>query len=468
MKRTIIVAGAMMAVLSLSSVATAVPYAANVTDLGGGMYSFTLNQDADDVTIPRTGDTTLSLGALTKGTHTFSIGGGSAFSIQVTNTEAPGWTQISNDADNTSKYYTPRGVAVNQNPASPLFGTMYVSEGVGGSTGSGRTTSDGVYVMDAAQTDVTAQGDTAWGGGIFTGGSSSPFKVSIGPDNTVYVTDWSDGNSGLWTADPNNMAAAFPALLDNTGRDGAGLVLEGGGVGPAPLHGSIPSVWVEGTGASRKVYTLDEDADLGGTTGSVLRYDVGNTTSGYNTAPVEQTQDSTDVILNLRSDVVRDEDGSWWIAQYRFTESAGAPSLMRFLDGGTAPVFNSAGALPGEVALPLLSATYGNLDIHDDLDLLVLGARSDFGVYVIDISDPDNPVLLATIPQAGYAQDVAFDAAGNVYVVSSSSETLKIWSPGGGWTATTGSDGTFTLIPEPASLGLLALGVGLALVRRRR
>jgi hypothetical protein len=56
-----------------------------------------------------------------------------------------------------------------------------------------------------------------------------------------------------------------------------------------------------------------------------------------------------------------------------------------------------------------------------------------------------------------------------VYVVSSSSETLRIWSPGGPTIATTRSDGSFSLakVPEPCSIGLLALG-GLALIWLRR
>ena len=366
-----------------------------------------------------------------------------------------GWTQISDDNDNTSKYYLPRGVAVNRNPASPYFGWMYAGNATAGATGSGRTVGDGLYVMSADQADVTSQGDTEYTGGIdwTSGGSSSPFKLTTGPDGSVYIADWSDGHSGLWRA-PGDLSGTYPNVLGNYNRDGSGL---------CDNHGSIPSVWVEGTGAGTTVYTLDEDLDLGGTPGSVLRYDVGTATD-YNGMPVEQTQDGTDVILNMRSDVVRDEDGSWWIAQYRYTESAAVPSLMRFLDGASSPAFNS-----GEEQTPedlVLDLAYGNVDIHDQLDLLIMGCRSGGGVFVLDISDPDNPVILDIIPQSSYTQDVAFDAAGNVYVMSSSTETLRIWSPGGSWTATTSSDGGFTLIPEPASLVLLALG-GLALLRRR-
>jgi hypothetical protein len=424
-----------MVVFGLASpAALAVPYASAVTDLGGGDYSFVLNQDADSVVINRIGDTPVDMGALAKGMHTFNIGAGTGFEIWVTNSEAVGYTQISNDADITSMYYSPRGVAVNWNPASGYFGWIYVNNATAGVTGTGRTTGDGLYVMTADQADVTGQGDTAYDGGIdwVTGGSSSGFKLTIGPDDQVYITDWSDAHSGLWRA-PADLTGTYPNVLANDNRDAAGL---------CDNHGSIPSVWVEGTGEDTTLYTLDEDLDMGGTTGSVLRYDVGTATN-YTGMPVEQTQDGTNIILNLLADVVRDEDGSWWIAQYRYTETEGAPSLTRFEDGGTAPVYNSA----ADPNLPLLYCTYGNMDIHNGQDRLVLGARSGYGVYIIDISDPDHPALLETLPQSGYAQDVAFDIVGNVYVVSSSSETLRIWSPGGNWVAVTGSDGTFTLTP---------------------
>ena len=441
-------------VAALASVAWGVPYASTVVQSGSDV-SFILNEGADSVIVKLDGGaSTLDLGALGKGTHGVNIGGAGSFEILVSKASAPGWVQISSDADTGSKYYSPKGVAVNQNAAGANFGRIYVGEGLGGPVGAGgRTTTDGLYIMGADQSDITSQGDTAHGGGIdWSASSNSPFRLAVAPDDNVYIADWSDGHSGVWRSGPSG-AGGFDQMLANETNvnDGSGGLFDN--------HGSVAGVWVDGTGGDTKLYTIDEDFP---NRGDVLRYDVGTDTM-YAGAPAQQTQDGTNIILNGRMDLVRDDDGSWWVTQYRFTESPAAPSLTRFLDGGTEPVYISA----EDGDLPLLMANYGSVDIHNGLDLLAMGARSGYGVYIIDISDPANPVLLDTVAQNGYTQDVAFDAAGNLYVVSSSSETLRIWSPGGNTLASTGSDGSFSVIPEPATMGLLALG-GLALLRRRR
>jgi hypothetical protein len=427
--------------------ATAVPYASAVTDLGGGDYSFVLNEDADNVVIKRFGDSALLLGPLTKGTYMFNIGMGTGFEILVSNAGPEGWFQFSDDDENNSQYYSPKGVAVNINPATGYFGWIYVCEGYGGPTAAGRVTTDGLYVMTADQADVTGQGDLAYDGGVdwLTGGGNSPFKPTIAPDDTVYITDWSDGHSGIWRAAPDGQGDFDKMLADETN-------INDGSSGLYDNHGSVASVYIEGSGESTVMFTLDEDyPDAGGAygvgRGDILRYDIGTATE-YTGLPVIQVEDETPppsgIILNGLMDVVRDESSDWWITQYRWTESPGAPSLTRWEDGSIGPIYNSA----EDPNLPLLTASYGSIDIHNGVDMLVMGARSWYGVYVLGISDPDNPVLLETLPQSGYTRDVAFDAAGNIYVVSNSSETLRIWSPGGNRFAVTGSDGDFSL-PEP-------------------
>ena len=438
----------------VSATAMAVPYASGVA-ANGGNVNFTLNESATNVTIVRAGMPDLDMGALGKGTHSFALPAGE-YQIKVSGSAATGWTQISDDSLTQSKYYSPKGVAVNRNPASPLFGNIYVSEGSGGAVAAGgRTTMPGLYAMNAAQADIHGQGDAAFTGGVdWTGNQYSPQKITTGPDGNIYLNDWSDGHSGVWMADANNLTGTFTEVLDNTGRDASGLVM----TGADPLHGSVASVLVEGTGANRKMFTLDEEVRRG----NILQYDLGNSTGNYNTAPTDFTDDSTlNQVQNGLMDMVRDEDGSFWVAQYRWTDTDDVPALTRWSEGGTEAEWSS-----GPASGCALDQGYGAIDINDELDLLAMGTNNGM-IFILDISDPSNPTIRDTIAHSGaIIRDVAFDAAGNLYVTSSSSETLRIYSMGGDTMITTGSDGTF-VIPEPASLALLTIG-GVALLRRRR
>ncbi len=465
--RTVLV---LAAVWGLVSAAVATPYASGIQSLGGGDYSFVLNQAADNVVVERSGDTPLNLGALAKGTYTFNQGAGTGFQVKAYSSTPTAWTQYSSDTNLIDKFYSPRGVAVNRNASSSSFGTIYVSNSTAGSTANPvRASLRGFYGVRADQTEIVS-GQT--GGVAWPVSANSPFKVTVAPDSRLYISDYSDAHSGVWRA-PANLLGAYDEMLYNVNRAGSGLVLN---PDSTPLHGSIPSVWVEGTGAGTMMYTMDEDLPDAGVApypherGDIKRYPVGTGTSytgAYATVVRDGTPSPDGVILNGQMDFVRAADGSWWATQSRAVgqDIPGTPALTHWADGGTAPLFNSGNVQDynGDGLDDfVLGGGYGDLDIWGHY--LALGGQSGVGVFVIDISNPDAPLVVATIPQTGLSRDVSFDAAGNLYVVSNSSETLRIWSPGGDWLAITRSDGTFSLLPEPASMLLLALGL---LLRRR-
>lgn len=470
--------GAMLFAMILC-IATAVPvwanvYASRLEQAAPDTTSYILNEDANNgvtVEVWKVGGGMVyseAIGPQTKGTHNWTWNGtgytsGDTFKLKVVASSAGygGWTKITTDST-LNNFYSSRGVDVNRDQGSKYFGRIYVGESAGGTTGAGRATQDGIYMLNADVTDADGQGNTARNGGIAFGTTNSPFRVVAGPENKVYVTDWSDTNSSLIVGDADFNSAAH--LLDNTGRTP---------LGKCANHGSIPTVYVEGTGANRVVYTMDEDFDAGADTtkggiGSILKYDVGTTASGYAGQPSIQYDDGgwgtfKGNIQNYYNDMVRASDGTWWVSEDRSGSTTDTlTSLMQISADGSTVLWKSVPGLGATSSADPLRRTRG-LAWDPVNDVLALGT---YNAGKILIFDDDTKTILATITVASNAtvRDVAFDAAGNLYMVDNITERMQIYSPGGANGFTTES--YFTITPEPATILLLSLPI--ALLRRRR
>jgi hypothetical protein len=403
------------------------------------------------------------------------------YSFRVNSTGAAGgaWTQFNSTAQELNYFFTPRGVAVNNNPNSPYYGRIYVAEGRGGITGpdgpTNRVTADGMYMLNA---DISA-GGIAGGTGAHTAGvswrlftdvpsdgtPSSPFRLQVGPDDSVYIADFSDAHSGLWQANPNLTSAV--EVLDSTGRLASGL---------NGTHGSLSDVIVTGTGASRTIYTADEDfIPAGGSTGSVLRYDIGETAtfvgapSGTRYMDGAGTLATGNRIQNLENSIAFDNAGNLWMSQVR---SGGAADLLSSLiqvsPAGTVLWESVPNLAANSLADPLRNTRGIAYDPVNNLLALVTSQATG----LIQIFDPVSKTILATFPFGSTTNtDVAFDAVGNLYVTNRSAERLRLWSPPNGLvsgrnyvanafsTNSLGPLGTIRVAPEPASAMLFVLGL---------
>ncbi len=421
------------AVVLVAPAAFAVSYASGVQQ-SGNVVLFTLNQPGN-VTVQFDGGAgSLALGDLAAGGNVFQIPAGyTDYCIEVTSDTGTGWqwSQISTD-DTSTSFYGPRGVSVDRNPDSPNFGSVYVSEGAPGLTAFGRTTEDGVYKLDAAMNDLGV-----YTGGVDWSGGSGPFKSTVGPDGHLYVANFNDDTLYEFSSD---MSTATQIIGPDDKFEGQW----------------ISSAIVEGTqaGGDRVIYTVDSQY-LGASRG-LVKYDLGGMADADGPG---QQYIGPDVFGFYPRDAVRDSDGNFYMNQFRYAPTEGA-AIIKFQDGPDLPLDGDDILWETPPEFPYNGSN--SLALFETFDYIAFGNYYDGQVLIFDKDTGD---LLHSFDAGSRMYDIAFDAAGNVYTVDNLTEWLRVWSPGGTFVATTCSDGTFSVVPEPAALALLTLG--LALVRRR-
>jgi hypothetical protein len=453
------------------------PYATGLTN-ESGTITFRLNESADSVLVVSGGGaTTNDLGALAAGLHTFPLGVSSPFEVHVSKTSPPGFItpispnrsavlQIGEDSLLT-RFNQPRGVAVNTDPASPYFGRVYVANGAAAASPFPRAVGDGIFVLNPDLTDALGQGDAPLTGGLDfgTGGTVSPYRLTIGPDGSLYIADWSDTTGSLYLTDANVGA-------------GSGTNILGGPVGsPFPvtttrIHGSIAAAVVEGSVATGdlRAYVIDEDMQNDRTStaqtmrNSLWRHDIGGTLPPpADVLPTLLRQGGSDWIAfaSQTMDLDRGTNGYFYVFDNRSVGSDRS-GLTVLGTNGSDLLFSS---------LPASRAFTGNATENDLLRATGGGAVSPNGDYVALINIETNGLtvvpLIDGVPDitnrlvfhgmgvaAPQGRDVAFDRAGNLYAVSQGAGLLRAFSPGGTSTTITGSDGTFRMV-LPASVSVL-------------
>jgi hypothetical protein len=463
--RARLVAGALVA---LATSASAVPYASGVTN-SGGKVSFILNESAAEVKVVLSGGPggATNLGACAKGTHSFNLGGNTAFSIQVSNSAPSGWTVSSQDTNPLVRFYSPRGVAVNCNPTNlSTFGRIYVSTANVGKTiviptNSSRFTGRGIYILNSDQTDTFGQGTNARTAGIafdtsgehrFHLAHNSPWRIALGPDGCLYVCDYSIETGTLYRTDPD--ATTNVMVLQGQGRDGNPLV-----------HTTISGVYVEGSLEQSNLVVYANDGgwamfNAHVTNGFIglMRYRIGAGPVPWNTPPDRLAPAEYGSLAQRIYDVDRGPDGKFYISVYR---EEGDIAALRIFDGtGTNELWNSDPGWGYESEVGPLQLR-GIALSHDGSQLALV--RPDYYLWLLPLTNgiPDlsrmRPLNIfggRWLPPKDACMDGAFDAAGNLYAASAGPEKLRILSPGGLTTAITAFDGTngsFTLLRQESA-----------------
>jgi len=487
----------------MASSAFATPYATSLTNTAGTV-SFRLNEAADNVKVIGNANTlTNNLGPRTAGltvTNLTSSGmTGGVFKVVVANVRSNVVTQIGNSISN---YNSGRGIAVNANPASPVFGRIYAANSAGGTLG------DGIYLYNAdfsnpfgAATNLRTAGYD-----FVTPGAGTPFHLSVAPDDKLYIGDWSDAAGNLLATDPD--VTTFEYILQQLSGIAALPV------GSNNIHGSVQAVAVTGSTntGDLKVFTVDEDyaQDPAATTlnqwNSLWEYDIGAGPLPWTNAPKLLLVPSINT-LSQNDDVATGPSGYLYFNQRRANASltTWSPSLFvvdtnNYVDptnytviynpaltnwsGFQSNIYNHANgslAFSGGWIWESQTATYvgsGGTAIDRFADCNGISVSPD-GQFIAGITFAANTIVIAplsngipdvtrffTIAVGGgnAGRSLAWDRANNLYLVSSFSSTVtgnpalnqvRAYSLAFNSIATSGSDGTFSLV-TPSTVWVVA------------
>ena len=304
--------------------------------------------------------------------------------------------------------YTRATVAIDRNPESAHFGTIYVGERVGKDNAG-----NGLYACDINAKPINT---TPYRGGQLL---SNCFRISVDGEGKVYIPDWADASSGIYIADPDNLGGQFTPFFEGT-RASDGLITNGDGVG---IGSSIPGVWVQGTGADTKLYAYLEDlVGPSGNKNGIGVYNIGQPDGSllttWNQAPSSYL-DIGALEASTNGNIIADPEGRGvWVAQNRAKgqNTAAVPSLV-FTDNSGNVLFNS-----GTDLTSLNGSAIAGFAINNAGNLLVIN-DGDGVLQFYDISwNGNSPVL--TSNGTTYAADartssnaiyqMAYDWGGNL------------------------------------------------------
>ena len=381
-------------------------------------FSFKLSADAKDVNIriydlgqlgteDAAGDPEdvffeLALGAQAKGDVTISApieglpaseyGWGVAVDSKNVGVPTVIYTDSSCDATNSKGTHNRGGVAVDNDPESPLFGNIYVANGY----------SKGLQVFDA---QLNAQG-TYLADKFAASNGASPFRAAVS-DGKVYLTDWSDAHAGVWMFDPASGVDDVTNVFVGT-KDSDGCFTNADGVA---IGGGTTGISFLGKGEDRKMFIFCEDYPAGnGQTG--LGYNIGAADT-WDQAPSVIFSETPARMQNTNVNVTACEQGVFF-SQTRGSgnNNTYAPAFIVCNHEGET-VFNSGN-------LTDLNGCNGSgLALNEDASVMYIAdENANVRVYDVFWSEDGVPTFMFkygfTMPNCSEIVQLALDYAGNV------------------------------------------------------
>ena len=445
------------------------PYASGVTN-NNGTVQFILNEGGGTVEVVFEDNTTNSLGVLAKGPQSFALGSHTSYSIYVTKLGDGVPTRISTDTDQFAIWNSPRGVDVNKNPkVGHLFGRTYVgNSAVGGTVPNNKQR--GLYALNADFTDALGSGATALAQGTWVNsGANGPWRLRIAPDNTVLVCDFSTAAAALWQFQPDlSNSNLVLSIIGQTAAAAAGI--HGDFFGTPMMTGSLAEgnlvLWTADSGMATPASTTLGPGTSVGSYNCIFRYDIGSGPLPWNSPPNYSYTMGLDGIPELRTEMTLGKDGKI-IAGFgranlsngniQILDPTGTTKLYDSLhDGGD--LFNGIRANGAQVG------TYGGGRVSEDGRFLA-SVDINNGITLANLINgiPDEGSIfgIPNTPAVGNSRGMCWDAANNLYVISSGQGLLRAYSLGLSTTCITsndftGTNGSFQLVLPPVSASVVA------------
>lgn len=342
-------------------------------------------------------------------------------SITAASTGYDTWTNITDDGPNFSAA-DPRGIIVNQNSNSVFYGRVFVASAPYNST-------PGIIKCNADGSPGD-EGGFATGGWNWGGNGYSPWKMTVGSDDTLYVDDFSD----------QGIVLSFDATLDTNSLI---QVLNADNYPPDFPNVFLSGLAVIGTGTNVQLWMSDEDPVTGANpegSAGIIGWQLTNGAAAANDPGFCVVPVDSDFLTKAPYDFAVDTNGSIYPIQYILPTDSPSYSLMGF------PPYAGTQETTANWAVgmyPTLLEAYG-VAVNPADTCLAVGVLGEYGDPEHDTAGGlylyrTNGDFVSDLDQTGgdAYYDVAWDNVGNLYTVDDTAQVWRVYSPPGPNQATT-------------------------------
>lgn len=396
-------------------------------------YTLNVNAKVVNVNVKNANDevvTTVS-GATTKGVQTATVDiANLADGEYIWEVEVEGENKATIQEFTALRYYHPRGVDVDNNMESENFGDIYVTEGMSTSDAtyySGKNGGVGLYIFNPDMTSVKNEktGKYAFMGDLtytYHTYAADLCRVRVAEDGRIFVTRCNKaGNYILYAQNQSDLVKnnKWTSLLNGKTFNSSTYEYtdENGFLAAANV-----GLDLKGSGENLELIALSANSTVFGAnaTGSrVSEYALGNATVLPTPVSVSAMTDYT--ILPRCANVDYDDRGGAWYCQYRATPTAANPSLIYIDANGTQKLFEGTGGV---------DRGGGGIRVSPNgKQIAIASSTSTFSIYDLTFNAQGVPSLTEReCVRHGIGtnvNDIAWDLAGNIYIVGNSGEYLK-------------------------------------------